>query len=223
MNNTDIKRIYNDLYSNDEIINRYKEIEIFEEKNKGWAYHNFEHIKNVTSIVEQILSELDFNEETIYKAKIASILHDTGAVEGKENHAYRSFEFAKNYFKKNNINFDDIDLVLEAIKIHNDGFDTTNILALALILADKLDIKKSRISEEGKKIIGNRQYSHIEDIVLNINNQMLKINFVTDGNINLNEVNEYYFTKKVFKAIESFANKIDLKFLILLDNKEWRI
>ena len=96
-------------------------------------------------------------------------------------------------------------------------------MALVLILADKLDIKKSRISEEGKKIIGNRQYCHIEDIHLHIEHRILKINFVTDGNIDLKEVNEYYFTKKVFKAIEGFANKLKLKFLILLDDKEWKI
>jgi len=116
-----------------------------------------------------------------------------------------------------------MDLVLETILVHSDGFDTTNILALVLILADKLYIKKSRISDEGKKIIGNRKYGHIEDIYLNIDNQMLKINFVTDGNIDLKEVNEYYFTKKVFKAIESFSNKLNLNFLILLDDKEWKL
>lgn len=223
MSNSDVKNVYNNLCSDKEIINRYKRIEVFEDTNKGLAYHNFEHIKNVTLTVERILNELGFNEEFIYKAKIACILHDVGAIEGKTNHAYRSYEFAKDYFKKNNIKFDDIDLVLEAIKIHSDGFDTTNILALALILADKLDIKKSRISEEGKKTIGNRQYSHIEDITLNINNQVLIINFVSDGNIDLKEINEYYFTKKVFKAIETFASKLNLKFLVLLDNKEWKI
>lgn len=223
MSNNDVKSIYNNLYSDEEIISRYKAVEIFEDKTKGWAYHNFQHVKNVMATVEQFLRELDFDEEMIYKAKIACLLHDTGAAEGKEGHAYRSYEFAKDYFQKHNINFTDIDLVLEAIRIHNDGFDTTNILALTLIIADKLDIKKSRITEEGKKIVGNRQYSHIEDIFINIDNQVLKINFITDGNIDIKEVNEYYFIQKVFKAIESFANKMNLKYKILLDSKEWII
>ena len=39
----------------------------------------------------------------------------------------------------------------------------------------------------------------------------------------LKEVNEYYFTKKVFKAIESFSNKMNLKYKILIDNKTWII
>lgn len=218
-----VEEIYEKLYTDEEIIARYNEVEIYEKNNKGGAYHNFEHVKNVIAIVEQILTELDFDEQFIYKAKIACVLHDIGANEGKVGHANRSYEFAKNYFEKHNINFENIDLVLEAIRIHNNGFDTTNIFAASLILADKLDVKKSRISEEGKKVIGNRQYSHINDITLKIENQTLKINFITDGEIDLKEINEYYFTEKIFKAIEAFSNKLKLKYLIFLDNEEWKI
>lgn len=60
-------------------------------------------------------------------------------------------------------------------------------------------------------VIGNRQYAHIEDILIEIENNCLIINFITDNHIDLKEVNEYYFTKKVFKAIESFSNKMNLK------------
>ena len=43
------------------------------------------------------------------------------------------------------------------------------------------------------KVIGNRQYGHIIDIIIQIDS-MLAINFITDGNIILDEINEYYFT-----------------------------
>ena len=127
------------------------------------------------------------------------------------------------YLKNNNIVFDGIEDVLEAIKIHSDGFDTTNLIALSLIFADKLDIKKSRITEEGKKIVGNRQYVHIEDIIVSTDNKCLIVNFITDGNMNMKEVNEYYFTKKVFNAIKSFSSKVGLTWKVLLDNNIWSI
>ena len=73
------------------------------------------------------------------------------------------------------------------------------------------------------KIEGNRQYGHIEDIIVKIENNSLTINFKTDSKINIEEVNNYYFTKKVFKAIESFSNKIGLKYSILLDGNIWNI
>jgi len=96
--NYDVKSIYDTLYLDEKIINCYKEIEFFEEKNGGYAYHNFCHVKNVIAIVEQVLRELGYEEDFIYKAKIAGLLHDIGAVKGKADHANRSFLFAKEYF-----------------------------------------------------------------------------------------------------------------------------
>lgn len=218
-----IEEIYNNLLKDKEIIDIYNKIGQIEDEEKRWAYHNNNHIKNVTNIVENILIKLKYDKEFISKAKIACFFHDVGALQGKENHAERSYEFTKEYFQKNNISFQGIDDVLFAIKNHSNGFDSDNIIALSLILADKLDIKKTRITEEGKKIKGNRQYSHIEDILINIENKTLIIDFITDNKININEVNEYYFTKKVFKAIESFSKKIKINFKILIDNKEWII
>ena len=85
------------------------------------------------------------------------------------------------------------------------------------------DIKKTRISEAGIKTIGNRQYAHIEDIIINIQDDVLTINFITDGKIIMKEVNDYYFTHKVFKAIEAFSKKTNLKYCILMDNKHWKL
>ena len=114
-------------------------------------------------------------------------------------------------------------MVLEAIKIHSNGFETDNIIALVLILVDKLDVKKTRISEVGKRIIGNRQYSHIEDIKIDINDNILKIKFITDGNIDEKELKDYYFTKKIMKAINSFSDKLKLQNIVYLDDKIFEI
>lgn len=221
--NSSIKEIYNRIKDDQNVINIYKEIETFEENNKGWAFHNYSHINNVSLLVSKILKELNFDEDYIYKALIACVLHDTGAVTGKENHAYRSYVYAKDYFFTNDIKFEGMDLVLEAIRIHSDGFDTNNEIALALILADKLDIKKDRISSFGLTIPGNRQYAHIEDIDILIKDGILTISFLSDNRIDLKELNEYYFTKKVFNAIKSFANKLGLKYKVLLDGEKWNI
>lgn len=219
--NSNIKKIYNQILNDQTIIDRYKQIEKFEEQTGGWAYHNFSHIMRVEKILEKVLDILNFNSDFIYKVKIACILHDTGALLGKEEHAYRSYEFSKKYFYDNNINFDDIDLVLDAIKVHSDGFDTSNIYALFLIFADKLDMTKERLSIFGKKIKGNKEYMHVNKIDISIENNILYVNFITDGKINVKEINEYYFTKKIFKAIKSFSDKLSLKYSILMDNKDW--
>lgn len=215
------KEVYNILVSNNEILNIYTEIEKREVRECDWAFHNIEHVKNVSKIAEKILNDLNFDEEIIYDCKIACLLHDVGALEGKEGHALRSYEYAKKLFKEKKLFFKDSELVLDAIKNHSAGFETENVVTLSIILADKLDITKKRITKEGIKVIGNRQYFHIEDVMINIAEKKMTINFLTDGNMDIKETNEYYFTKKVFKAVEAFSNKLKLKYNILLDNEKW--
>lgn len=215
------KEVYDFLISNDDIFNIYKEIENKENENGGYAFHNYKHVENVSKIAEKILTDLNFDENTIYKCKIACLLHDLGALLGKDGHAQRSYEYSKKLFKDNNIVFEDSEIVLNAIKNHSSYFESDNILVLSIILADKLDITKTRITQAGKKVQGNRQYQHIEDITIHIENKEMILNFITDGNIDIREVNEYYFTSKVFRAIEAFSKKMDLKYCILMDNKTW--
>lgn len=218
-----IEEIYNKMLKDNEIKDIYNKVEEYEINTGGWCYRNYDHVMNVTEMVIYILKELNFNEEDVAKGKIACLLHDTGAILGKDNHAYRSYTYAKEYFKKNNINFKDIDLVLEAIKDHSNNFDTDNIYTLALILSDKLDTKSNRVTEVGKTILGNRQYTHIKDIKISIKNNLLSINYITDKNIDIKELNEFYFTKKVFNAIKSFSNKINLNYKVYIDNNEWSL
>lgn len=218
-----IEKIYNKMLKDNEIKDIYNKIEEYEINTGGWCYHNYNHVMNVTKMVVYILKELNFNEEDVAKGKIACLLHDTGAILGKDNHAYRSYTYAKEYFKKNDINFKDIDLVLEAIKDHSNNFDTDNIYTLALILSDKLDTKSNRVTEVGKTILGNRQYTHIKDIKISIKNNLLSINYITDKNIDIKELNEFYFTKKVFNAIKSFSNKMNLNYKVYIDNNKWSL
>ena len=172
-----IEKIYNKMLKDNEIKDIYNKIEEYEINTGGWCYHDYNHVMNVTEMVVYILKELNFNEEDIAKGKIACLLHDTGAILGKDDHAYRSYIYAEEYFKKNNINFKDIDLVLEAIKDHSNNFDTDNIYTLALILSDKLDTKSNRVTEVGKTILGNRQYTHIKDIKISIKNKIINRKF----------------------------------------------
>lgn len=214
--------IYNKVYNDDKIRDIYKKINDKEELNDdAWGHHNFNHVNNVKDIVVQILSKLNCDSEFIEEAKIAAILHDVGALQGKPNHAYRSFEFSKQYFKEHNIKLRDNELVLEAIKNHSDGFDTDNLIQLSLILADKLDIKYTRPTKCGLKVPGNRQYKNITDIHTNIEDGILKIEFLANNELDKKELEEYYFMKKVANAIKSFANKFNLKYQVYLNNSEW--
>ena len=204
-----------------EIIEIYDNISQNEEREKGGAHHGIRHVLNVVSLVEKLLRDLNYDDEFIEEAKIAAILHDVGCIEGKENHPERSYRFSKEYIERKNINLKYKEDVLEAIKNHSSGFDTNNIITLALILSDKLDVKYTRITSAGRNIVGNRQFLHIQDIKLEIKDDILKVNFITDNNLDLKELEEYYFIEKIFKAIKTFSDKMKFTPEVFLDEKRW--
>lgn len=212
---------FNKIKNDESIMAIYRKIHEYEDAEGCYAHHDYNHVNNVASYCEKILKSLNYDDDFINEAKIAAILHDTGCTE-EENHAQRSYEFAKKYIEDNNIPLKNKNLVLEAIKNHSEGFTTDNIIQLVIILADKIDIKKSRISEYGRQVEGNRQYQYINDIQFEIKNNDFCINFICDDEINLEELNNYYFTKKVFKAIQAFADKLNLSPKVLMSNKLWK-
>lgn len=205
------------------IIEIYNRISEFEDLDKGWAHHNLEHVNNVAKLVEDLLSQLHYDDNFIEEAKIAAILHDVGAIEGKNDHALRSYNFAKEYLEENHIILENKELVLEAIKIHSNGFDSDNIIALVLILSDKLDIKYTRIAKEGYNVKGMRELQYIQDILINIYSKKLVIQFLCDERINKKDLEEFYFTMKVFKGIVAFANKMNLTAKVLFNDEEWQL
>lgn len=211
------------IINNQEIIKLYQDISEYEEMTGGWAHHDFNHVSNVAKMVEKILEQLQYDRQFIEEAKIAAILHDMGSLQGKENHANRSYELAQNYFERKAIKMKNEELVLEAIRIHSDGFETDNIMALALILADKLDIKKTRLARAGYGVEGLNEIQHIEEIQVTIDSEQLVITFVANEDMDLLKLESFYFIPKVFKSIRNFSKKLNLQPCVLLNNQPWNL
>ena len=128
---------------------------------------------------------------------------------------------AKKYLKSNNIKLNNQKMVLDAIKNHSDGFETDNIITLAIIFADKIDLTKNRLNKIGLTMSGVRQMEHIKDVKVSTTGDCLSIQFVADKKFNKEEFETFYFIPKVFKAVSSFAQKVNLKPVILLGENEW--
>ena len=215
--------IFEKIYNDKLIRDIYDKINKRENENENaWAHHDFNHVKNVVKMIEQILVALGYQDKTfLEEAKIAGILHDIGAFEGKENHTERSYEFAEKYFAENNINLENKELVLKAIRNHSSGFDTDNIIQLALILADKLDITYTRPTKSGLNVAGMRQMKYIEDVFIDMDKENISIKFICNENLDKTELEEYYFMRKVGNAIKSFANKFNLRYKVYFNESEW--
>jgi HD superfamily phosphohydrolase YqeK len=213
--------MYDKVLNDRIIVNLYRRVSQLEESFGIYCKHSLSHVKNVAYTVEHILKCLDCNDEIIEDAKIASILHDIGCILGKDNHEKRSYEMAKFYIESNSIKLSNKRRVLNAIRNHRDGFKTNNIITLAVIFADKIDLSKNRLSKLGYDIEGARQMRYIKKVETNITDGNLIVQFITESKFDKLDFEKFYFIPKVFIAISSFAKKFNLKPLILINNEEW--
>ncbi len=210
-----------EIFDNDWIKEIYNKVDEFEKNNKAWAHHDYNHVIRVAEIARKLAEKLKYNNEIIEDIKIACILHDIGCINGKENHAYRSYIMAKEYLEHKKINLRNKDIILEAIKDHSNGFESNNIVTLILLVADKLDIDKRRIAKQGYFIEGMRQLQYINSIEIDIENQVLKINFIIDNQLNSKELEKFYFMKKVQKGVKAFCIKNKLNYLFMKNGQKW--
>ena len=180
------------------------------------AVHDFRHVKNVIDIAKRVSKMLGLDEAELKDIELAALLHDVGMATGdymnqRENHAQRSYEFAKDY--TNNAE------ILEAIRLHSHGADSR--YGRILTFADKLDVTGDRLLPGGLATVGLRQYTHIQKIDFNIKDKTLTVQFTTDGNFDKAEANSFYFTPKIHSAIKNLALKFDLSYQILVDGQAW--
>lgn len=87
-----------------------------------------------------------------------------------------------------------------------------------MILSDKLDIKYIGFSKEEYNVNGIKELQYIKYILVYIHNNNLEIKFICDNRINKNELEKFYFMIKIFKAIISFSNKMNLNAKVYFNN-----
>lgn len=200
----------NRLLNNQAILNYYQ---LGDENQLYHAEHNLNHALRVMNFCQTIATQLKLPATDIENICIAALLHDIGASKfGKNNHAERSYEIAQNYTNNSKI--------LNAIRYHSNGHPSD--YGLILTLADKLDICANRVTELGKTIPGVRQFIHFISLTPEIKDNFLYIKITSDKQIDWQELNDYYFIKKIFHAVQNFSTFFQLKYKVLIDNKEWK-
>jgi len=209
-----VKQMSNDI----EIIETYSLIAEKEASFGGYATHDLSHVNRVIDNCEKIAKLLGIYDNDIAAIKIAALLHDIGCANGEKNeHAKRSAEWAKRYLQNKDLPEAMLTKIITAIREHSN--DAKSIYGKVLLFSDKVDICDKRILPNGLLIIGNRQYGHIKSVGLTVINETLIVNFFTDGHIDIVEMNEYYFTKKVYQGIADLACCFGFNHEILIDGE----
>lgn len=132
-----------------QILNDPTIVQMYEDVNNQIHFvidHGLLHVKHVVANIKHICRALQLSKNTQRLACIAGALHDVGRLYSKENHAEESAIFAKTYLQ-NKLTQEECETVCYAIAHHErEKFDytTTNDVAWVLLLADKMDNKRSR-------------------------------------------------------------------------------
>ena len=115
-------------------------------KSLGYTEHSFAHVTKVAALSSEILSTLGYSEREQELAKIAGYLHDIGNIVNREEHSQSGAIMAFRILDKMGMEAEDIADVISAIGNHDEGVGVpVNAVAAAIILADKSDVRRSRV------------------------------------------------------------------------------
>lgn len=112
----------------------------------GYTEHSFAHVTKVAEDAAGILETLGYPESDIELVKIAGYLHDIGNLVNRSEHSQSGAVLAFRILDKLGMPAHDIATVVSAIGNHDEGTGVAvNPVAAALILADKSDVRRSRV------------------------------------------------------------------------------
>ena len=112
----------------------------------GYTEHSFAHVTQVAEKAGYILQTLNYPERTVELAKIAGYLHDIGNLVNRVDHSQSGAVMAFRLLDEMHFPPAEIAIITTAIGNHDEGTGLpVNELAAALILADKSDVRRSRV------------------------------------------------------------------------------
>lgn len=114
----------------------------------GYTEHSFAHITRVSDDTGRILRKLGHDKKTVELGRIAGYLHDIGNLVNRVDHSQSGALIAFRILDSIGMPPEDISVVVSAIGNHDEGTGTpVNSVAAALIMADKADVRRSRVRD----------------------------------------------------------------------------
>ncbi len=115
----------------------------------GYTEHSFPHVGKVAKLASDILLALGYSEREAELAWIAGYLHDIGNVINRVDHAQSGAVMAFRILDNMGADPEDIATIITAIGNHDESTAfPVNPVAAALILADKTDVRFTRVRNQ---------------------------------------------------------------------------
>ena len=114
----------------------------------GYTEHSFAHVTHVAEMAGYIMECMGQPPRQVELAKIAAYLHDIGNLINRVDHGQSGAVMAFRILGEMGFEPEEIATIATAIGNHDEGTGVpVNQVAAALILADKSDVRRSRVQE----------------------------------------------------------------------------
>ena len=213
---------YNDIKHN-EAINTYIKKADESLKALGYTEHSFAHVGLVSKRAEYILSTMGYSAEEIELAKIAAHLHDIGNIVNRREHSQSGAVMAFRILDRMDMSPDHIATIVTAIGNHDEGTgEAVNPIAAALIIADKSDVRRSRVrnGDFATFDIHDRVNYSVMESDLSINESKTQITLSLTIDTSISPVIDYFeiFLERMLMCKKA-AKALSLEFKLVINGQ----
>ena len=189
----------------------------------GFTEHSLAHVTKVSHDAEYILKTLGRDEHTVELAKIAGYMHDIGNLVNRIDHSQSGAIMAFRVLDHIRMPAEDIATIVTAIGNHDEGTGVAvNDVAAALILADKCDVRRSRVrnSDISTFDIHDRVNYSVSSSKLTINDEHTEILLELEIDTSISPVMDYFeiFLNRMVMCRKA-ADKLGLQFRLIINSQ----
>ncbi len=190
----------------------------------GYTEHSFAHVVHVAETAGYILQTMGFDQRTVELGKIAGYLHDIGNLVNRRDHSQSGAVMAWSILNDMGCDPAEIATIVTAIGNHDEGTGVpVNAVAAALILADKADVRRSRVrnSDISTFDIHDRVNYSVKKSLLKINEEKTIVKLKLTVDTQYGSVMDYFeiFMGRMILCRKA-AEKLGLQFKLIINEQQ---
>ncbi|MBR4073143.1 MAG: HD domain-containing protein [Clostridia bacterium] len=190
----------------------------------GYTEHSYAHVGRVAHTAAYVLTQLGYEEREVELAKIAAYLHDIGNIVNRIEHSQSGAVMAFRILDNLKMPADEIATVITAIGNHDEGTGVpVDEISAALILADKSDVRRSRVRNRDKSTfdIHDRVNYSVTESTLEISDDKKEIRLSLEIDTEYGSIMDYFeiFMERMLLCRKA-AEKLGLCFKLSINNQQ---
>ena len=190
----------------------------------GYTEHSFAHVMHVAETAGYILETLGYDTRTVELAKIAGYLHDIGNLVNRRDHSQSGAVMAWSILNDMGCDPAEMATIVTAIGNHDEGTGVpVNAVAAAMILADKADVRRSRVRNKDFSTfdIHDRVNYSVKKSALKINEDKTLVKLKLTIDTRYGSVMEYFeiFMQRMLLCRRA-AETLGLQFKLIINEQQ---